>query len=385
LPAARTAICAVWLLAASWQGISEQSNRAASSTLSRAEATAVPESRFNHLRHGINLSHWFAQSNSYDQQHLSTYDTEKDFDLIRSMGFDHVRFTIEPAPIFRQSQPDKLDEEYLHRIDDVVQMALARNLAIILDIHPSDEFKQKLQAEKQVENFTDFWRSFAAHFASTDPERVFFEILNEPEVFDEYRWLGIQARIVEQVRKVAPRHTIIVAAGAWSGLDDLLTMEPLRDSNVIYNFHFYTPFLFTHQGATWTSELQHHLTRVHYPSYPGSDAELIGLLPEFRQRIQVVRYDEDRWDASRIEAEIAQAASWAADHKVRLTCNEFGVLRTNADPAERAAWLHDVRSSLEAHHIGWTMWDYAGGFAVAPGEPGARTPDMRMLQALGLK
>ena len=38
-------------------------------------------------------------------------------------------------------------------------------------------------------------------------------------------------------------------------------MEPLHDSNVIYNFHFYEPFLFTHQGAldepgdTWRNRI----------------------------------------------------------------------------------------------------------------------------------
>jgi len=31
------------------------------------------------------------------------------------------------------------------------------------------------------------------------------------------------------------------------------------------------------------------------------------------------------------------------------------------------------------------VWDYAGGFAVAPGKPGARVPDSEMLKALGLR
>ena len=42
-------------------------------------------------------------------------------------------------------------------------------------------------------------------------------------------------------------------------------------------------------------------------------------------------------------------------------CNEFGVYRKDADPGDRAAWISDVRTSLEKHGIGWAMWDYEAG------------------------
>src|SRR2546425_6630237 len=60
----------------------------------------VPASRLARLRHGINLSHWFAQSADYSKAHLESHTTADDIGLIRSLGFDHVRLTIEPAPLF---------------------------------------------------------------------------------------------------------------------------------------------------------------------------------------------------------------------------------------------------------------------------------------------
>ena len=54
--------------------------------------------RFAHLRHGINLSHWFSQAANYSKSHLDTHTTAPDIALIKSLGFDHVRFPIEPAP-----------------------------------------------------------------------------------------------------------------------------------------------------------------------------------------------------------------------------------------------------------------------------------------------
>jgi endoglucanase len=46
--------------------------------------------------------------------------------------------------------------------------------------------------------------------------------------------------------------------------------------------------------------------------------------------------------------------------------------------------LRDVRSTLEKYNIGWTMWDYAGGFAVVNRKDGVTTPDEVTVKALGL-
>jgi len=47
----------------------------------------------------------------------------------------------------------------------------------------------------------------------------------------------------------------ILATGVqWSNLDTLLELKPLKDHNIIYNFHFYEPHIFTHQGASWIPE-----------------------------------------------------------------------------------------------------------------------------------
>jgi hypothetical protein len=46
--------------------------------------------------------------------------------------------------------------------------------------------------------------------------------------------------------------------------------------------------------------------------------------------------------------------------------------------------IHDVRTALEKNGIGWTMWDYAGGFSVVTRENGVSTPDAVTLRALGM-
>jgi endoglucanase len=353
-----------------------------------AQDPSLAHHRMQRLRHGINLSHWFAQvfdPKGYTKEHFDTYHTSQDLALIKALGFDHVRFTLNCEPMFRRGQADRIPPEYLAMVDAAVKMILDQGLAVIIDIHPETDFKQKLVADDSfVEQFEDYWRQLARHYSTLDSDKVFFEILNEPEFRDRYRWMGVQARLARAIREGAPQHTIIAAGANWSSSNELLFMEPLHDSNVIYNFHFYDPHIFTHQGATWSTNFQHYLSNLPYPATPENVRAAAAQIPDPVNRQTVIRYGLDQWNAARIDAEIAEVAAWAKRWNVPLTCNEFGVYRGTSHPADRAAWLHDVRSALEKYGIGWTMWDYAGGFAVVNRKDGVTSPDEITLKALGL-
>jgi endoglucanase len=354
-----------------------------------AQDTALAFQRAQNLRHGINLSHWYAQvldPKGYTKEHFDTYDTVQDMALIKSMGFDHVRFTLNCDPMFRRGQADRIPAEYLAMVDSAVKMILDQGLAVIIDIHPDGDFKAKLAADDAfVEQFEDFWRALAKHYSTLNPDKVFFEVLNESQFRDRYRWAGVQARLARAIREGAPQNTIIVAGANWSGLNELLFMEPLRDPNLIYNFHFYDPVIFTHQGATWAVNFQHYLSKLPYPSTPENVQSAVTQVPDPSNQMAIMEYGLDRWNASRLDALIALAAAWGKRWNVPLTCNEFGVYRESATPEDRAAWIHDVRTALEKYSIGWAMWDYAGGFSVVLRKDGATTVDDVTLRALGLE
>ena len=352
-----------------------------------AQDASPAHRRAQHLRHGINLSHWFAQvfdSKGYTKEHFDTWLTAQDIALIKAMDFDHVRFTINPQPMFVHNQADRIPVEYLGYLDAAVKMILDQGLAVILDMHPESDFKQKLVTDDSfVEQFEDFWRAFARHYSDTNPDVVFFEVLNEPEFRDRYRWEGVQSRLAMSIREGALSHTIIVAGANWSADNELLFMEPLHDPNIIYNFHFYDPHIFTHQGATWTTNFNHYIAELPYPSTPENVRTAVNLIPDAVNRLAAIRYGLDRWNRERIDAEFDQVAAWGKRWGVPLTCNEFGVYRKTSNPQARAAWISDVRSSLEKRGIGWTMWDYGGGFAVVNKQNGKTTPDEITVKALG--
>jgi endoglucanase len=356
-------------------------------TAQTAQLASVPPARLAHLRRGINLSEWFAQvwdPKGYTKEHFQNWTTSADIALIKSAGFDHVRLSVNPQPMFTANHPEDISQTYLSYLDAAVKMILDQGLTVVIDLHPEEDLKVRLKEDGFVQQLGDFWRALARHYAAWDADRVFFEIMNEPEVTDPYRWYGIQAKLAAAIREGAPQHTIIATASRYSNDEQFLFLEPIYDPNVIYNFHFYYPHIFTHQGATWGAYYWHWLRNVRYPSTPESAAQAAASVPDPVDRLAVIRYGQERWNAARIDAEISQVADWAKQHRVPVICNEFGVYRKYADPQDRAAWIRDVRTSLERHDIGWAMWDYSGGFGVVTKKDGKAAPDEITVKALGL-
>lgn len=354
----------------------------------QTQLSSVPPSRLAHLRHGINLSEWFAQvwdPKGYTKEHFQTWTTSSDIALIKSAGFDHVRLSVNPQPMMDAARRQGGTDEYFGYLDAAVKMILDAGLAVEIDMHPDGDFKARLKDDEFVERFADFWRIVARHYAAWDTERVFFEILNEPEMHDSYRWYGVETKLAAAIRQAAPSSTIIAAGAKWDDDDDMVFLEPLRDPNVIYVFHFYEPHIFTHQGATWGSYYWRWVAHLHYPSSPENAAQVAATVPEAVDRLYVIRYGQDHWDAARIDAEMSQAADWAKKNGVALICGEFGAFRNGVDPQDRAAWIKDVRTSLERHNIGWTMWDYSGSFGVVTKKEGRATLDEALVKALGLR
>ena len=69
-------------------------------------------------------------------------------------------------------------------------------------------------------------------------------------------------------------------------------------------------------------------------------------------------------DAERIDREIGNAAAWASRHQPTVRSGE--------------------PTTLEKYGIGWTMWDYAGGFGVVNKVNCEPTVDELVVKALGL-
>jgi len=340
-----------------------------------------------YLGRGINLGHWLAQvsGGSFSPDHFRSFITEQDLAKIKAMGFDHVRLPIAPEPMFNKKIPALLGYDYLEYVDTAIGMALEQGLVVIVDLHPGEKFKQKLNhSQEHVEALGQFWEALANHLSGYDAQEVVLEVLNEPMVKSAKRWQKIVDKLIRGVRRGAPDHTIIVSGAQWSGIEDLLALNPQPDRNVIYSFHMYDPMLFTHQGADWTMAVCQHVKQVPYPSDRAAVQSMLHVVTNESARESLKEYGRDHWDQQRIDQRISLAAQWAKQHGVRVMCNEFGVYRRYANDADRVVWLEDIRASLEKHAMAWTMWNYNGGFGVVSSPYGQAQVDSNLLLALGL-
>jgi hypothetical protein len=330
---------------------------------------------------GVNLSRWFWYPEGVvpDDNHYLNFVRDEELTALRALGFGHVRLPIEPNDLFKSADPTNLDGRILGFLDLALDRIVAADLAVIVDFHNWDQdLGVQLTSDPALADaFARMWGALAGHFSRLNPEMVFFEVMNEP--FDvNPGWEDVQAQVVTAIRAAAPAHTIIVGGPQWNSIDGLLTLEALPDPNIVYNFHFYEPFIFTHQGAVWSGNMGY-LRGIPYPA-----DDRCQWLPQFGNDLDgwVDGYcNVEKWDASAIDARIRLAADWAQQRGVRLTVNEFGVMPT-APYADRIAWFFDVASSLRNYGIGWTVWGYDDGFGFA-NQPDLRI-DQGIMQALGM-
>lgn len=360
----------------------------------QATPSGVSNERFAKLTKGVNLSHWFsAFLEKPTAEYYQNFMKREDLQRIRDLGFRHVRLPVDPGTLLNQNSPETLDPYILAHLDRALDTILAQKLAVIVDMHPEPDFKKRVATEPAFASaFERFWGSLARHLSQRDPEQVFLETMNEPTfetIFDgdetsARRWSAVQQRLVTAMRAGAPKHTIIVNTHEYGVAAELLQLTPLKDPNIVYNFHFYDPFPFTHQGATWAGETPRYWKNLPYPSSPSACQNVLPAIDQ-RGRPEAVQYCNESWDRSKLEKNIVTAVAWARQHNVRLTVNEFGVYRLVSPPANRIAWLRDVRTIFDKYKIGWAMWDYTGGFGVVQEDSeGVRTTDPETVRALGL-
>src|ERR1700687_3127234 len=137
--------------------------------------------RAERLRRGINTSERFAEvydKRGYPPEHFQAWTTAADIALIKSMGFDHVRLSVNPQPMFNLREPNKIPPEYLGYLDAAVKMILDHGLAVVIDLHPESDLKARLAKDDEfVEEFAAFWRGRGPHYSQWGAGGVFLGIL----------------------------------------------------------------------------------------------------------------------------------------------------------------------------------------------------------------
>lgn len=349
------------------------------------------------LAKGINLSNWF---NDYsDPAQFSSRFSSPDFERIKRQGFTYVRLPVGGTILFQESNPSQLNAKNLVFVDAAIKNAIDAGLAVLLDgIHENGERIEKKLATTPgyVDTVTAYWKAVATYFVKYPADKIFFELFNEPHVAASKTvnvttawWRPVQEKLIKAVHAIAPNHYIVVGGESWNSLKELLSMEPYTAPNIIYNFHDYDPFLFTHQGASWAGWAPAVNGRnIPYPSNPEVVAPLVAAATMQELKDALTNYGNQRIGIDTVMKRIKLASDWASKNNALLMCNEFGSYKPYSPRASRLAWINDMRSALEKNNILWAMWEYDEGFGIMSYTNGNRnlsTADEEVLQSLGLK
>ena len=233
-------------------------------------------------------------------------------------------------------------------------------------------------------------------FKKYPADKIYFEVYNEPHAsaagitaqgFDW--WRPVQEKMIQAIREATADHYIIAGGEGWNSSSGLLQLTPYTISRVIYNFHFYDPFLFTHQGATWTGwQPAIDARNVPYPSSPAAVAPLIAGSSNIPLNNALQWYGDQRYSIDSLDKWIKRVYDWGQANNVKKIANEFGSYKPYAPRQSRLNWIHDVRTTFEKYKIGWAMWEADEGFGwidYSSGNRAAPVADNDVLVALGLK
>ena len=313
---------------------------------------------------------------------------KSDFENIRRLGVEVVRLPVW-FEIWNEGAPDyKVSPECFDIIDKAVSWCQELGMFLIIDFHNDCNGSSKTNPKiEQV--LLKVWPQIAARYKDKDG-RVIYEIMNEPHFgsgnvkADIAKWAKIQGNVLKAIREVDQRHSVIVSGGDWDSLDSMLALPDYGDQNLIYNFHDYSPFLFTHQGAPWT-----YLKRVTKIPFPYSK-EKMPPLPKGATEQEKAEF-KNYPNASSEEtlcAPLDKAVEFANKRGAALMCNEFGVSLKYADPAERVNWYRLKCGWMDERGIVRVSWDYTQEFGLFNTTSETRFPqdlNAPLVEAMGFK
>lgn len=323
-------------------------------------ANGVPDSLMKKLTRGVNITHWFGYVDPTDTNAMKSYLVEDDLQAFKKINLGFVRLCVSPGVIYRNGAPDPTN---LPLVDTGIDKLENAGLAVLWDLHDNGEMK--LDAPNQDNSgFVRFWEALAQHYKGRHERTLVFELVNEP-IFQQNPevWYKLQQQTVEAVRKIDRARTILVSSSGWNGIDTLAAMKPLPEKNLIYSFHCYDPFLYTHQGATWTGEQQKAMRDIPFPSSPEAVAAMIDKIPE-QYRDSVRSYGEQRLGKPYLQSRLEKAKNWAVENKVPVLLGEFGSYPLVAPKDARARWFDAMREVIGDLGLPNAIWGYDDSFGL---------------------
>lgn len=301
---------------------------------------------------------------------------------LRKAGMSHVRLPVPAERVMLRFTSTAERDDTLRALDTALKQLMALGYSVSVDLHPGDRFNRlhKDDSEAALREMEGAWSALAQVMKPLPANRVFAELLNEPDV-EADQWQKEVETLAAFVRNLLPATTIITGPVDWQRADSLTRFRPLADPNVVYAIHFYDPMVFTHQGHWDAQDPLHDIIDLPYPVSAGDpavqalrkDLQMRGATRALAMLDTAIAVAKDK---PSVDQWLAPAVAWQQQFARPIIVNEFGVLKAGAPRDSRVRWLAAVTAYARAHCWGWTHWELQQGFGLVDNSTGRPDPDV---------
>lgn len=273
-------------------------------------------------------------------------------------GFRTVRLPVRWSNHASSQYPYTIDATFLNRVTTVVDQLLARGFHVVLNMHHHrqldgdalDAGEFAVDEAIMEERFVGIWSQIGHHLGSRS-DKLLFELYNEPHGrMTAAKWNTLADTTLKQVRISNKERVVIIGPASYNDPYALGTLTMPLDAYLMSTVHFYQPFDFTHQGATWVT-----------PTLPTGvtccNAEQV----------------------TQISNGIHHAKYWSDATGYPVLLGEFGAYSA-ADMASRVTYARLVRQLAAQANMPWAYWEFGSSFGVY--DPVANTFRTELTNAL---
>lgn len=292
--------------------------------------------------------------------------TEEDLKWMADWGFDFVRIpmaypryvkfdrsrSITPEEVYQ------IDEEQVDYIEGLVAKAHKYNLHVSLNLHRApgycvnagfNEPYNLWEDEEAQKAFLYHWSMWAERFKNVSPEKISFDLVNEPSAREDMNdqfsarspvpgevYRKVAKAALEAIRAHNPDH-LVIADGNDVGA---VPIPEITDLEIGQSCRGYFPHYISHYRAPWVFE---NPDDAPVPVWPG---EIDGK--------KFSREDLEEYYRPWIEL---------VEQGVGVHCGECGCWRETPHDVF-LSWFGDVLDVLTSHGIGYALWNFRGDFGI---------------------